>query len=214
MTYWLSPWGPLRDQIFDEAGAGHDGGTEGARELRVHVTAAAPVHIRGKQLQADLVIEHMRRRIDRDMERAPQRDPRAVLSGAASLALMSIVAHDGHVLVSSEQVEEVCAHSPQSRMPSIALEIIRRFQLVLDALFFELLLGLVPELRHSAVGLARFFPKLKGTRADIIVVELSHSALSPPRSRPCKPGSREGACNSIRRGLAAQSGTLGDEPSG
>ena len=66
--------GLLRDEIFDEASAGHDGGAEGPRE-RAHVRAAAPALVGRRQLQADLVFEHVRRRIDLDVQRPPQGDP-------------------------------------------------------------------------------------------------------------------------------------------
>ena len=43
--------GLFHDQILDEAGAGHDGGAEGPRELRVHVRTAAPSVVRSRQLE-------------------------------------------------------------------------------------------------------------------------------------------------------------------
>jgi hypothetical protein len=58
----------------DETGTGHDGCSELARELRVHVGTAAPAIVGGRQLQADLVFEHMRRRIDLDVHGTPQGD--------------------------------------------------------------------------------------------------------------------------------------------
>jgi hypothetical protein len=67
--------GLLHDQILDEAGAGHDGGPEEGRELRVHVQAVAPAVVGGRQPQADLVLEHVRRRIHQDVQGPPQRDP-------------------------------------------------------------------------------------------------------------------------------------------
>ena len=76
MTYWSTPrCRLLGDQILDEARAGHDGGAERPRALRVHVAAVAPALVRRRQLQADLVLEHVRRRIDLDVQRAPQGDP-------------------------------------------------------------------------------------------------------------------------------------------
>ena len=100
--------GLFHDQILDEAGARHDRGAEQLGEMRVHVRALAPAIVRRGQLEADLVFEHMGRRIDRDMQRAPQRDPhrRAVrgwgaldrawwtplrLSGAAAADLGSVI---------------------------------------------------------------------------------------------------------------------------
>ena len=64
----------FRDEIFDEASAGHDGGAEGPRE-RAHVRTAAPSVVWSRQLQADFVFEHVRRRIDFDVQRPPQGDP-------------------------------------------------------------------------------------------------------------------------------------------
>ncbi len=45
------------------------------RGLRVHVGTAAPAVVRGRQPQADLVFEHVRRRIDLDVQGPPQGDP-------------------------------------------------------------------------------------------------------------------------------------------
>ena len=55
----------FRDEIFDEAGASHDGGAEGPRE-RAHVWTALPSVVRTHQRQADFVFEYVRRRIDFD----------------------------------------------------------------------------------------------------------------------------------------------------
>lgn len=54
--------------------AGQDGGTEGPRE-RAHVRTAAPSVLWSRNLQADFVFEHMRRRIDFQVQRPPQGDP-------------------------------------------------------------------------------------------------------------------------------------------
>ena len=43
--------------------------------LRVHVRASAPAVVGRRQPQADLVLEHVRRRVDLDVHRPPQRDP-------------------------------------------------------------------------------------------------------------------------------------------
>src|SRR6266581_5998324 len=64
----------FRDEIFDEAGAGHDGGAEGPRE-RAHVWTVAPSIVWSRQLQADFVLEHVRRRIDFYAQRPPQGNP-------------------------------------------------------------------------------------------------------------------------------------------
>src|SRR5205823_7343684 len=63
-----------RDEIFDEAGAGHDGSAEGLREW-AHVRTAAPSVVWSRQLQADFVFEHVRRRVDFHVQRTPQGDP-------------------------------------------------------------------------------------------------------------------------------------------
>src|SRR6185436_825315 len=64
----------FRDEIFDKAGAGHDGGAEGPRE-RAHVRTAAPSIVWSYQHQADFVFEHVRGRIDFYVQRPPQGDP-------------------------------------------------------------------------------------------------------------------------------------------
>ena len=63
------------------------------RVPRVHVRAAAPAVVRGRQLQADLVFEHMRRRIDLDVHGPPQGDPhrRAVWGNGLPIAHWPIV---------------------------------------------------------------------------------------------------------------------------
>src|SRR6185436_4415868 len=63
----------FRDEIFDEAGAGHDGGAEGPRE-RAHVGTAAPCVVGSRQPQAYFVLEHMWRRIDFYVQGPPQGD--------------------------------------------------------------------------------------------------------------------------------------------
>jgi len=70
-----TPTGLFNDQILDEAGTGHDGCAEGAREVRVHVRTLAPTIPRGDQSQADLVFKHMRRWIDLDVQGSPQGNP-------------------------------------------------------------------------------------------------------------------------------------------
>ena len=70
-----APGGLLGHQILDEPGPGHDGGPEAAGEVGVHVRALAPPVVGGHQLQADLVVEHMRRRVDLDVHGPPQGDP-------------------------------------------------------------------------------------------------------------------------------------------
>ena len=57
-----APGSLFRDEIFDEAGASHDGGAEGTGE-RAHVRAIAPSVPGSDQLHADFVFEDMRRRI-------------------------------------------------------------------------------------------------------------------------------------------------------
>ena len=67
--------GLFGDQVLDEASTGHDSGPEAAGGLRVHVGTAAPAIARGRQAQAELVFEDMRRRIDLDVQGPPQGDP-------------------------------------------------------------------------------------------------------------------------------------------
>ena len=67
--------GLLGHQVLDEAGAGHDRGPEPAGADRMHVGTVAPVGVGCRQLQADDVLEHVRRRVDLDVQRPPERDP-------------------------------------------------------------------------------------------------------------------------------------------
>ncbi len=67
--------GLLDDQIFGEPGPGHDAGPERAGAVRVHVTPVPPVLGRVNQPQADLVLEHVRRRIDQRVHGPPQGHP-------------------------------------------------------------------------------------------------------------------------------------------
>ncbi len=68
--------GLFHNKVFDEAGAADDRGAKRSCELRIHVAASKPAFTRGQQLEADLVVQHMRRGIHRDMQRTPQRNPR------------------------------------------------------------------------------------------------------------------------------------------
>jgi hypothetical protein len=67
--------GLLGHEVLDEPRPGHDPGPEPAGALGVHVPALAPVRVRVGQLQADLVGQHVRRRVDLDVHGPPQRDP-------------------------------------------------------------------------------------------------------------------------------------------
>ncbi|GAA3369778.1 hypothetical protein GCM10017744_090860 [Streptomyces antimycoticus] len=68
--------GPLADaEQLDETGAGHNGRPEPAGGVRIRVGAAAPVVVGGRQPQADLVVEYVRRWVDLDMHRPPEGDP-------------------------------------------------------------------------------------------------------------------------------------------
>src|SRR5213075_1294621 len=73
----------FRDEIFDEAGAGHDGGAEGPRE-RAHVRTASPSLVWSRQLQANFVFEHVGRRIDFYVSARHKATRTAVSSGAAT----------------------------------------------------------------------------------------------------------------------------------
>ena len=66
--------GPLGDQILDETGPSHDGSAEPTRAVRVHVRAGAPAIVGRRQLQTDLVVEHVGRRVEHDVHRAPEGD--------------------------------------------------------------------------------------------------------------------------------------------
>ena len=75
MTYWPTPR-PARSTTrssMKRARATIDA-RNGAGALRVHVRAAAPALVGRRQPQADLVFEHVRRRIDLDVHRPPQGD--------------------------------------------------------------------------------------------------------------------------------------------
>ena len=61
----------FRDEVLDEAGASQDGGAEGPCE-RAHIRTAAPSFVWSSQLEADFVFEHVRRRIDLDVQGPPQ----------------------------------------------------------------------------------------------------------------------------------------------
>ena len=75
MTYWPTPRAAsVRDEILDEARARHDGRAEGAREAGVHVGALAPGVLGRRQPEADLVGEHVRRRVDLHVQRPPEGD--------------------------------------------------------------------------------------------------------------------------------------------
>jgi hypothetical protein len=63
----------FRDQILEEAGAGHHGGAEGARE-GAHVRTATPAIVRSCRPQADLVFKQVRGRVDFHVQRPPQSD--------------------------------------------------------------------------------------------------------------------------------------------
>jgi len=67
--------GLFHDQVLDEASTGHDGCSKVARGMWVHVRTATPAFVGGRQPQANLIFEHMRRRIDLDMHGPPQGDP-------------------------------------------------------------------------------------------------------------------------------------------
>lgn len=67
--------GLLGDQILDEPRTGHDGRAVPGGGPRVHVRAAPPAVIGVHQAQADLVLDHVRRRVGLDVHRPPQRHP-------------------------------------------------------------------------------------------------------------------------------------------
>ena len=63
----------LADQILDEARSGHHRCAETTGEGRIHVGPLAPRRVGRDELQAERVFEHVRRSVDLDMERSPQR---------------------------------------------------------------------------------------------------------------------------------------------
>src|SRR5581483_8769060 len=60
----------FRNQIFDEAGSGHNGSSERARE-HAHILTVTPSLFRRGQAQADHVFEHVGRRIGFYVKRPP-----------------------------------------------------------------------------------------------------------------------------------------------
>ena len=44
-------------------------------EVRIHVRTLAPAFLRGRQLETDLVFEHMRRWVDLDVQGPPKSGP-------------------------------------------------------------------------------------------------------------------------------------------
>ena len=66
--------GLFRNEILDEAGAGHDGSAKGSRE-RAHVGTVLPAILRSQQPHADFVYKHVWWWIDLDVQRTPQSDP-------------------------------------------------------------------------------------------------------------------------------------------
>jgi len=87
----------LRNQILDEASPGNDRRAEEPRAIWVHVRAAAPAVIRIRQFEADLVFQHMRRRVDQHMQRPPEGDPHRRAVRRRCL----IVSHNAPLLVAS-----------------------------------------------------------------------------------------------------------------
>src|SRR5438876_2312 len=81
----------FRDEVLDKASTGHDGGAEQAREVWVHVRTATPAFLRTRQLQANLVFEHVRRRVDLDVHGPPKSDPH----GRAVWCRSSLTLHSG-----------------------------------------------------------------------------------------------------------------------
>ncbi|MGC3965329.1 MAG: hypothetical protein QM803_18980 [Rhodocyclaceae bacterium] len=63
----------LDHQILNEPRPRHDGRAKQARAFGMHVRASSPVRIGRCQPQADVVVEHVRRSIDFQMQCTPQR---------------------------------------------------------------------------------------------------------------------------------------------
>jgi hypothetical protein len=62
------------DEILHDPRARHDARAEGAGEAGIHVAPLAPGILGRGQPQADLVVQHVRRRIDRHVQRPPEGD--------------------------------------------------------------------------------------------------------------------------------------------
>jgi hypothetical protein len=67
--------GLFGDEILDKASTGHDCCSVAAGGPRVLVRTLPPAVVRPRQPQAVLFFEHMRQRIDLDMQGSPQGDP-------------------------------------------------------------------------------------------------------------------------------------------
>lgn len=65
----------FHDHVFDEPRPRENRGAEEAREARVHIRPASPVVARGGKREANLIFEHVRRRIDLNVQGPPQSHP-------------------------------------------------------------------------------------------------------------------------------------------
>src|SRR6185295_8635563 len=61
----------LGDEVLDEASARDDRRPNAPRPLRIHVLPVAPAVLRQRQLETDLVLEYVRRRIELNVHGAP-----------------------------------------------------------------------------------------------------------------------------------------------
>src|SRR5262249_18598900 len=66
---------PPPDPILANPSRGQKGCWEMARGAQLHAGTATPAFVGGREPQANLVFEHMRRRIDLDAHGPPQSDP-------------------------------------------------------------------------------------------------------------------------------------------
>ena len=83
----------FRDEILNEASARHDGRAERPREL-AHVGTTAPSLIRSHEPQPDFVVQNVRRRIDRDVQRPPQGDAHSSVVGLRDVGVVHVCVSD------------------------------------------------------------------------------------------------------------------------
>jgi len=92
------------DQVFDETRTRQDRRAERTRE-RAHVGALAPVVFGRRQLQADGVVEHVRRWIGQHVQRAPQRGADRGVVGRRRL----VVSHGFSPQICGGPLRRLCA---------------------------------------------------------------------------------------------------------
>src|SRR5437870_10541989 len=79
----------------------------------MHIGAAVPVIVGGRQPQTDLVFDHMRRRIDLDVQGSPQRDTHSRAVGSSGTLIM----HDDALLrLGSKLLLHLSVSAPDERL--------------------------------------------------------------------------------------------------